>query len=166
MLPDRGTIDKSSVDRGVLMRTSYLYLDPAWPLLDPELRFHEIQFKPRLFFFDRDIWETAFKLKMQVENPASSGYAEALSLVLAHELLRLHQGASVSPLLRGGLASWQQKKVVDYIEGQLDKEISLRDLAALAQLSPFYFARAFKQSFGEPPHRYHMARRISAPRRC
>jgi AraC family transcriptional regulator len=97
---------------------------------------------------------------MQVENPASSGYAEALSLVLAHELLRLHQGASVSPLLRGGLASWQQKKVVDYIEDQLDKEISLRDLAALAQLSPFHFSRAFKQSFGEPPHRYHMARRI------
>jgi AraC family transcriptional regulator len=144
-------------DPRVLMRTTYLYLDPAGPLLDPELRFHEIQFKPRLFFFDRDIWETAFKLKMQVENPASSGYAEALSLVL-HELLRLHQGASVSPLLRGGLASWQQKRVVDYIEDQLDKEISLRDLAALAQLSPFRFARAFKQSFGEPPHRYHMAR--------
>jgi AraC family transcriptional regulator len=83
---------------------------------------------------------------MQVENPASSGNAEALSLVLAHELLRP--------------ASWQQKRVVDYIEDQLDKEISLRDLAALAQLSPLHFARAFKQSFGEPPHRYHMARRI------
>jgi AraC-like DNA-binding protein len=37
-------------------------------------------------------------------------------------------------------------------------EISLRDLAALAQLSPFHFARAFKQC--EPPHRYHMVRRI------
>ena len=59
-------------------RTTYLYLDPAGPLLDPELRFHEIQFEPRLFFFDREIWETASKLKMQVENPASSGYAEAL----------------------------------------------------------------------------------------
>lgn len=78
-------------DPRVLMRTTYLYLDPAGPLLDPELRFHEIQFNPRLFFFDRDIWETAFKLKMQVENPASSGYAEALSLVLAHELIRLHR---------------------------------------------------------------------------
>jgi AraC family transcriptional regulator len=50
--------------------------------------------------------------------------------------------------------------VADYIEEQLDKEISLRDLAALTQLSPFHFARAFKQSFGEPPHRYQMGRRI------
>jgi AraC family transcriptional regulator len=147
-------------DPRVLMRTTYLYLDPAGPLLDPELRFHEIQFNPRLFFFDRDIWETAFKLKMQVENPASSGYAEALSLVLAHELIRLHRGATAAPVLRGGLASWQQKKVADYIEDRLDEEISLRDLAAIAQLSPFHFARAFKQSFGEPPHRYHMVRRM------
>jgi AraC-like DNA-binding protein len=62
--------------------------------------------------------------------------------------------------MRGGLASWQQKKIADYIEDRLDEEISLRDLAAIAQLSPFHFARAFKQSFGEPPHRYHMVRRM------
>ena len=105
------------------------------------LRFHEIQFKPRLFFFDRDIWETAFKLKMQIENPASSGYAEALSLVLAHELIRLQKRAPFAPVLRGGLASWQQKKIAEYIEDHLHEEISLRDLAATAHLSPFHFAR-------------------------
>ena len=147
-------------DPRVLMRTTYFYLDPAGPLLDPEMRFHEVQFEPRLFFFDRDLWETASKLKTQVENPASSGYAEALSLVLAHELLRLHERPLAPLLLRGGLAGWQQKKVADYIEDRLDKEISLRDLAALVQLSPFHFARAFKQSFGEPPHRYQMGRRM------
>jgi AraC family transcriptional regulator len=27
-------------------------------------------------------------------------------------------------------------------------------------LSPYYFCRAFKQSFGIPPHRYHIKRRI------
>jgi hypothetical protein len=47
----------------VLARCTYLYLDPAGPLIDPELRFSEIDFKPRLFFFDRDLWETAIKLK-------------------------------------------------------------------------------------------------------
>jgi hypothetical protein len=72
--------------------------------------FDEIEFKPRLFFLDRDIWETAHKLKMQVENPASSGYAEALGLVLAHELVRLHRGTSVVPISRGGLAGWQKRK--------------------------------------------------------
>src|SRR5271156_3177648 len=38
----------------VLTRCTYLYIDPAAPLADPALRFSEIEFQPRLFFFDRD----------------------------------------------------------------------------------------------------------------
>jgi AraC family transcriptional regulator len=147
-------------DPRVLTRCTYLYIDPAGPLVDPELRFSEIEFLPRLFFFDRDIWETALKLKTQVENPGSTGYAEALGLVLAHELVKLHRGASVVTTFRGGLAGWQKKKVADYIEEHLEEEISLQELADIAQLSRYHFARAFKQSFGIPPHRYHMSRRM------
>jgi AraC family transcriptional regulator len=147
-------------DPRVLMRCTLVYIDPAGPLLDPELHFSEIEFKPRLFFFDQDIWETTLKLKMLVEHPASSAYAEALAFVLAHELIRSHRGDSVASVLRGGLASWQKKKVTDYIEEHLSENISLRQLAAVAQLSPYHFARAFKQSFGAPPHHYHMSRRI------
>jgi AraC family transcriptional regulator len=147
-------------DPRVLMRCTLVYIDPAGPLLDPELHFSEIEFQPRLFFFDRDIWETALKLKTLVEHPASSGYAEALGLVLAHELVRSHRGDSAAPVLRGGLASWQKKRVTDYIEEHLSENISLRQLAAVAQLSPYHFARAFKQSFGTPPHHYHMSRRM------
>jgi AraC family transcriptional regulator len=135
-------------------------IDPAGPLTDPELRFSEIDFQPRLFFFDRDIWETTLKLKAQVEHPASPGYAQALGTVLAHELVRMHRGAAVTPILRGGLAGWQKKRVADYIDEHLNENISLRQLAAIAQLSPYHFARAFKQSFGAPPHRYHMNRRM------
>ena len=36
----------------------------------------------------------------------------------------------------------------------------LAALAGLAELSPYHFVRAFKQSFGVPPHRYHVRRRI------
>jgi AraC family transcriptional regulator len=144
----------------VLTRCTYLYIDPAGPLMDPELRFSEIEFLPRLFFFDSDLWETALKLKTQVENPGSSGYAEALGLVLAHELVKLHRGAPVVTTFRGGLAGWQKKKVADYIEDHLEEEISLQELADIAQLSRFHFARAFTQSFGTPPHRYHMSRRM------
>jgi AraC family transcriptional regulator len=147
-------------DPRVLTRCTFLYIDPAGPLMDPELRFSEIAFKPQLFFFDRDIWETALKLKTQVETPASPGYAEALGVVLMHELIRLHRGPSVVPVLRGGLAGWQKNRVADYIEEHLNENIALQELAAIAQLSPYHFARAFKQSFGTPPHRYHMSRRM------
>ena len=44
-----------------LTRSTFLYIDPLSPLLNSELRFTEVEFKPRLFFFDLDIWETALK---------------------------------------------------------------------------------------------------------
>jgi AraC family transcriptional regulator len=62
--------------------------------------------------------------------------------------------------LRGGLEGCQKKRVADYIEEHLNENISLHELAAIAQLSPYHFARAFKQSLGTPPHRYHMSRRM------
>jgi AraC-like DNA-binding protein len=144
----------------VLARCTYLYIDPAGPLIDPELRFSEIDLKPRLFFFDRDLWETATKLKEQVETPGPSSYADALGVVLAHELARMERGVSQVPVFRGGLAGWQQKKVTEFIEGHLNEDIALQELASMVELSRYHFARAFKQSFGVPPHRYHMGRRM------
>lgn len=144
----------------VLGRVTFLYLDPKAPFLDPGLRLSENGFKPRLFFFDQDIWETALKLKAQAGQENSSGYAEALALVLTHELIRLDRPASPLMPVRGGLATWQQKKVSEYVEEHLNADISLNTLAGIAELSPYHFARAFKQSFGAPPHRYVTDRRI------
>ena len=61
---------------------------------------------------------------------------------------------------RGGLAGWQRKRVLEFIEDHLQETISLSTLSALAQLSPYHFTRAFKQALGMPPHRYHMNRRV------
>ena len=47
-----------------------------------------------------------------------------------------------------------------YIEEHLAEPIPLATLAGLARLSTYYFCRAFKQSFGVPPHRFHTNRRI------
>src|SRR6202790_538411 len=97
----------------VLTRVTHFYIDPRGPLADPALRFGEIEFKPRLFFYDRDLLETALKLKSLVENPGSMHrqYAEALGIVLTHELVRINGDAGRrGQVNRGGLASWQQKR--------------------------------------------------------
>jgi AraC family transcriptional regulator len=146
-----------------LMRTTYFYIDPRGPLADPALRFGEIEFRPRLFFYDRHLWEIALKLKSLVENPSSiyRRYAEALGILLTHELVRSNGDAVAgAPLSRGGLASWQRKQVAAYIEQHVADDIPLATLAELARLSPFHFCRSFKRSFGMPPRRYHANRRI------
>ena len=145
-----------------LLRSTFLYIDPRSSLLS-ELRFAEVEFRPRLFFFDPDVWATALKLKTQLQHPCRSqrAYVEALCIALAHELVRMNEGGSSAEAdMRGGLPGWQQKKVVQYIEEHLADEISLTSLARLAQLSPFHFSRAFKESLGMPPYRYLTSRRI------
>jgi AraC family transcriptional regulator len=139
-----------------LTRVTYFYIDPQGSLIDPALHFAETEFKPRLLFFDKDLWETVQKLKEQAKNPdGQRQYAEALSVVMVHELLRLNSIAGpVKRSFRGGLARWQEKKVAQYIEEHLLEDVPLAILADVAKLSPYHFVRAFKQSFGLPPHRY------------
>ena len=78
-----------------------------------------------------------------------------------HELNRLERATlkTVRPL-RGGLPARQQKRLAEFIDEHLAEDISLATLAGLADLSLYHFARAFRQSFGIPPHRYHMERRM------
>jgi AraC family transcriptional regulator len=150
-------------DPRILTRVIYFYFDPAGLVLSPELGFADMSFAPRLFFENSAIWDTALKLTTLIESAGSEHqlYVEALGVVLAHELVRLNAGTPcVEPQVRGGLAAWQQRTVVAYIEDHLAEPVSLATLAKLVRLSPYYFCRAFKQSFGVPPHRYHTCRRI------
>ena len=113
---------------------------------------------PRLFFENNMVWETAVRLAAAIEDGANQRYSEALGLVIAHELLRTNVQRRAPA--RGGLAVWQQRIVANYIDEHLAESVSLAALAKLVKLSTYYFCRAFKQSFGVPPHRYHTLRRI------
>ena len=62
--------------------------------------------------------------------------------------------------LRGGLAPWQVKHVVAYIEENLSRRIRVADLASIVQFSISYFSRTFTHSFGLPPRAYVTLRRI------
>jgi len=146
-----------------LTRVIYFYLNPAEPPMSSALVPQEAAFNPRLFFEDAAVWGTALKLASLVESTSAFNrlYFDALSLVLAHEIVRFARGCPhIEPKVHGGLASWQQRVVVDYIEEHLNEQIPLATLASLVRLSAYYFCRAFKQSLGMPPHRYHTFRRI------
>ena len=147
----------------VLTRIMYVYFNPARMPPHPGIGGEPASLAPRLFFEDATLSDTALKLKNLIESggPDSSPYFEALGSVLAHELVRLNAGGPrLKTLEQGGLAAWQRRAVMAYIEGHLAEQVSLATLAQLADLSPYHFCRTFKQSFGMPPHRYHISRRI------
>jgi AraC family transcriptional regulator len=146
-----------------LARVAHFYFDPAALPVDPDLGPADMSFAPRLFFEDEALWDAAIKLKVLIEGPQANHrlYREALGAVLAHELVRFNLGIGrARGRVRGGLASWQQRVATAYIEDHLAEQISLSTLAQLVRLSTFHFSRAFKQSFGMPPHRFHTHRRI------
>jgi AraC family transcriptional regulator len=60
-----------------------------------------------------------------------------------------------STLPRGRL-----RAVVEYVEEHLDASPSLEQLAAIARLSVYHFARQFKAATGLPPHQYVILRRV------
>ena len=61
---------------------------------------------------------------------------------------------------RTGLLPWQARRVLEYIEQNMGKPISVPDLSALVNRDKSHFSRTFKQSFGAPPHNYVLRRRI------
>ena len=144
-------------------RLIFLYFDPKKLKFISDARFANVLLTPRLFFEDESLWHTAMKLKHLIEHPALGDqcYFDALGIVIAYQLLRLHcNELSCQSPIQGGLARWQQRIAADYIDQHLPQRIALATLAHLVRQSPFHFCRAFKESFGVPPLRYHTRRRI------
>ncbi len=91
--------------------------------------------------------------------------AESLANVLAVHLIRHALTPRQSGRGRDGtLPRGRLRAVVEYIEGHLEASPTLEQLAGVARLSAYHFARQFKAATGLPPHQYVIARRIDRAR--
>ena len=145
-----------------LSRVVFFYFNPLQLAIGPSSHARS-SLSPRIFFEDGAIMQTALKLAALIEGGDSDHrqYLDALGVVLRHELAGINagtRGAEAQP--SGGLAAWQRRKAVAYIEEHLAEPISLEALARLVGLSACYFCRAFRQSLGMPPQRYQLSQRI------
>ena len=103
----------------------------------------------------------ALDAELRAGGPGGRLLAESLGNVLAVHLLRHFSAPGPADDRPGGvLPRHKLRAVIDYIHEHLDAELSLDHLAAVAHVSPYHFARLFKNSTGLPPHQYVIARRV------
>jgi AraC-like DNA-binding protein len=62
--------------------------------------------------------------------------------------------------VRGGLTAWKLRRVLQFITENLDRPITVEEIAAIARQSESHFHRSFKRSLGTTVHLYVMSRRI------
>ena len=122
-----------------------------------------VELVPHFATSDGLVLQIGLALKGVLENnpQGSRLYAETMANALAVHLLQ-HYSAR-QPILRnynGGLSRHQLRQVIDYINGHLDRDLGLAELAKIVQMSPHYFTRLFKQSTGLTPHQYVIHRRV------
>ncbi|HXG47272.1 MAG TPA: AraC family transcriptional regulator [Methylomirabilota bacterium] len=106
---------------------------------------------------DSLVRELVLALCHQAARPDSKGtiYAESLASALASHLMHRHAtGANRQAIAARGLSRPQLRRTIQFIHDHLAEGASLQRLAEIAGLSPFHFARLFKQSTGAAPHEY------------
>ena len=89
---------------------------------------------------------------------ARSSIAQASSLL---------KQAVAPPLARGrsgtyspALLAWQTRRIREHIDANLGQPIRVSDLSRLVNKTEAHFSRAFRASFGLPPHAYLVQRRV------
>jgi len=145
-----------------------LYLDPQHRqqiALENDLP-AETKLTHRVIFPDPTITQVAHWFKGELLNEGLGGnlFAESLKNLLTIHLLRHYceSGRPQQKLVVPGRAldAVKLKQVQDYIEEHLAEDIAIDAMAALIPMSQFHFARAFKASMGETPHKYLIQRRM------
>ncbi len=133
--------------------------------VDPE----GMEIVPLLGERDPRIEQIGLLLKEEIEAEGLLGgrlYAESLATALAISLIRDHSSLGRKAARKaarergGGLPRRALKEVIDYIGANLEKDLTLAEMAGVTHMSPYHFSRLFKESTGLTPHRYVIERRV------
>lgn len=98
------------------------------------------------------------------DDGTSELFIDAMVGTLLARLQRLANSTAPPLPPRGGLTRRASARVIEYMHAHLSRPITIHELAAVVQLSPYHFARAFRQMHGVPPHRYLLRMRLEHAR--
>lgn len=122
------------------------------------------ELSPRLGARDPLVDYVARALMAELDAPAPVGrlYADSLAVALASRLI---QGfAATRWRSRQTLSKPQLRRLVDYIEANLETELTLAELAGVTGVSVPHLTTLFRRTMGQSAHRYVVERRVQRAR--
>jgi AraC family transcriptional regulator len=131
--------------------------------VDEKIRPRDVEMITRRGIDDPQLSRICLALEYEAQRRGESGklFGDALATALAARLVAIYGATAFQiPQYRGGLPKYALRLATDYIHANLDRDIRLSDLAALTRMSPYHFARLFRQTMGLAPHRYLVEQRI------
>lgn len=122
-------------------------------------RSYSEQLVRRRAFPDPVAHDLALRIIAELSTPTELLYGEMLCLAFAVHVLRAHGRNRVNSV-RGCLSIVQARRVLDYMRSNMDASLSVSALARVGGLSDAHFARAFRATFNEPPHKLNLRWRL------
>lgn len=132
-------------------------------LLQNELEQTELRLDQALIHFrDPSLEATLWKIDAALRKAGAPDalYLETLVLTALMELAQISDESALPSPEPGGLSALNQKRLKEFVEQNASANITLDDMAAIAGLSRYHFARAFKTTFGRSPVDYVLQARV------
>lgn len=103
----------------------------------------------------------AFLTEAEKNEAASRLYSESIAHTLMFHIVKNYtNGVVQAKQFLGGLSGNRLRRVTDFINDNLEQDLTLTEIAQVADLSHFHFARAFRKTMGVTPQQYITNRRI------
>lgn len=168
IFPAGGVFPKVQIDRAVPLIELFLAPETLNNACHEAVKLQKVELLSQFKIRDPLIEQMGLALKTELEigGVDSQAYADSMATALSMHLLRRY--CDRKPQIKeyyGGLVPYKLKAVREYIHEHLDQNLTLTQLATIANLSTHYFASLFKQSTGLAPHQYVTKCRLEKARR-
>ena len=157
---------RTKANRGMLANLLVLALNPVFVSRIAEgleLDADRIELTEQRGIADPTLRYIALALRAGIQNGDALDrmYGEALSTALAVHLLREYGAAVLGPKRQyGGLPREKLVRAVEYIQDQLNADLTVSAIAQTAGMSPDHFTKLFRESTGQSPYQYVVEARV------
>lgn len=122
-------------------------------LLDGRIPTASEQLVPHGYVADAFVHDLTRRIVEELKQPTERLYGETLSMTLAAHILQRYGRSRVDIALKARLPAPKARSVLEFMHSNLGDHLSIAALAQVAGLSEAHFARAFRATFDESPHR-------------